>query len=266
VSYAAAIVDSLPSRLVEAAHAPYAARALVYALLVSRDGQVRTRQLALLEQRIEAALSSEVRALLAPLDDLDRGVRLPLVDMSLPALLALTDAQYRDFSDVVSALMAADERLDLFEWALQRVLLTHLAPNFDPRKRSGRRRVRWSGLRQLGPQLSVLLSTLARVNPSDPARVARAFDAGVRCLEEAGRVDRLVLLPVSQCGLGVLDEALRDLADAAPGLKRAIVTAAAEAVCSDDQLTVDEAELLRAVSDALGCPMPPILAGGHAPS
>ncbi len=259
VSYAAALVERLPARVVAAAHEPYAARALVYALLVSKDDAVRSRQLSELERR-DAALLPEVRALLQALDGQDRGVRLPLVDMSLPALLALTREQYRAFADVVQALMAADQRLDLFEWTLQRVLLTHLAPNFEPQAR--RSRVRFNGLHRLGPQLSTTLSTLAQVNAHDPERVQRAFDAGVRGLEGAGRVGPLSLLPREQCGLGVLDEALNDVADVAPGLKRTIVTACAETVCSDDRLTVDEAELLRAIADALGCPMPPVLALG----
>jgi hypothetical protein len=105
----------------------------------------------------------------------------------------------------------------------------------------------------------VTLSTLAQVHPEDPDRVQRAFDAGLARLSAAGRVS-VSLLPLDQCGLGALDQALYDLADAAPRLKRAIVLACAEAVCSDGHLTVEEAELLRAVADSLGCPMPPVLA------
>ena len=40
----------------------------------------------------------------------------------------------------------------------------------------------------------------------------------------------------------------------------------AEVVCADDALDVHEAELLRAVADTLGCPMPPVLPGSSRPS
>jgi Zn-dependent protease with chaperone function len=258
VSYAKGLVERLPAAVVSAAHEPYSARALVYSLLVSQDASVRTRQLFELERRVESSLLAEVNALLPSVDGIDRAAKLPVIDICLPALLELTAGQYQEFAGVVPVLMAADDRLDLFEWALQRVLLTHLAPAFESKPR--RSRVRFSGLRRLRPQLSALLSTLAQVHPEDPARVQRAFDAGAQRLAEAGRAG-VSLLPLDQCGLAALDEALSDLADAAPRLKRAIVLACAEAVCSDGRLTVEEGELLRAVSDALGCPMPPVLAG-----
>jgi Zn-dependent protease with chaperone function len=131
VSYAAGLVGRMPAAVSAAAHEPYSARALVYALLVSQDPGVRTRQLVELERRIDRTLHAEVKALLPSVDQLSRSARLPVVDVSLPALLELTPVQYQEFAGVVPVLMAADDTLDLFEWTLQRVLLTHLAPAFD---------------------------------------------------------------------------------------------------------------------------------------
>ena len=44
-------------------------------------------------------------------------------------------------------------------------------------------------------------------------------------------------------------------------LKRSLLQACAACVSHDNQVTVQEGELLRAISDALGCPMPPLIAG-----
>ena len=38
--------------------------------------------------------------------------------------------------------------------------------------------------------------------------------------------------------------------------------ACAACICVDGTVTIDEGELLRAVSDCLGCPMPPLIASG----
>jgi hypothetical protein len=254
LAYASRLVARLPQPIVAAAHETYGARALVYALLVASEPDVRSRQLRELSQRADPAVYAETLVLLPAVDRLDRSVSLPLVDMAMPALRELTREQYTAFREAVASLMAADERLDLFEWTLQRVLLTHLAPHFGREKRH---RVRYSGLRRLGPQLSVTLSTLAQVDSADPARVAHAFEAGAAQLSARN----LTLLPRERCDLGVLDRALFDLADATPALKRQIVAACAAVVCSDRELSVYEGELLRAVCDTLGCPMPPLRVG-----
>jgi hypothetical protein len=54
---------------------------------------------------------------------------------------------------------------------------------------------------------------------------------------------------------------LRQLARTGPKLKRELVRAAAATVAHDRRVTLDEGELLRAIADALDCPMPPLLPG-----
>ena len=65
-------------------------------------------------------------------------------------------------------------------------------------------------------------------------------------------------MPVAECGLQELDQALATLAGAAPNLKRKIIEAAVATVSADGYLQIQEAELLRAISDSLDCPMPPL--------
>jgi hypothetical protein len=43
-----------------------------------------------------------------------------------------------------------------------------------------------------------------------------------------------------------------------PPLKRQILSACAACIGADGRVTVEEGELLRAVADALGCPVPPL--------
>ena len=64
--------------------------------------------------------------------------------------------------------------------------------------------------------------------------------------------------PAARFGLAVthVDAALNRLADAAPGVKRRVVDAAAYAVSADGVVQADEAALLRAVCAALDVPLP----------
>jgi hypothetical protein len=59
--------------------------------------------------------------------------------------------------------------------------------------------------------------------------------------------------------LVAIDGALDELAAVVPNLKRGVVAACIACVLADRQVTVAEAELLRAVADSLGCPVPPLL-------
>ena len=66
------------------------------------------------------------------------------------------------------------------------------------------------------------------------------------------------LLGPARCGLDTLDVALTDLEQTAPKVKRRILQAAAVCITADQTVTHAEAELLRAVSALLDCPMPPL--------
>ena len=68
-------------------------------------------------------------------------------------------------------------------------------------------------------------------------------------------------MPFDQVGLEALDRALDTLAAVAPRGKRQLIDACAATIAADREVTVREGELLRAIADALGAPMPPILPG-----
>jgi hypothetical protein len=67
------------------------------------------------------------------------------------------------------------------------------------------------------------------------------------------------LEPLESCSLQSLDEALRVLNEASPKIKKAVLHAAVGCAASDNRVTIEEAELIRAIADALDCPIPPFL-------
>lgn len=131
LDYAAQLLREIPAGVSEAAHDSFSARAVVYALLLDSDTEVRKSQIALLESKGEPGVPELTRKLLPEIERLGTGYRLPLIDLALPALRELSRSQYERFKGVVRALVEADQRIDLFEWTLQRILLSHLAPSFE---------------------------------------------------------------------------------------------------------------------------------------
>ncbi|MCA9259122.1 MAG: M48 family metalloprotease, partial [Planctomycetales bacterium] len=251
--YAAELIASMPSELVDAAREPYGARAVMFALLLDKSRDVRAIQLQRVEQFASGDLTKEMLRLAPFADALDARARLPLVDLALPALRALSEPQYRAFVRCFRELVAADKRVGLFEWTLHRIILRHLAPQFE---RKPPVRVAYYGLKQLAAECSVLLSTLALADN----RIEDAPAALARGASELPDV-RVSMLSRSECGLNALHKALDRLAQLAPKLRGRVVAACAACICADREVTIAEAELLRGVCDMLDCPLPPLIAG-----
>src|SRR5690606_19062314 len=130
-----------------------------------------------LSRSADPGVFREVGALAPELDRLERPVRLPLVELALPALRELTVDQYDVFRTNMQVLVEADEAIDLFEWSLRRVLLHDLDVHFGRRHPPD---VRHRALEPLLPQVQVLLSLLAAAGHRDEEGRAEAFEAGRR--------------------------------------------------------------------------------------
>ncbi len=251
--YAHELVRTLPPNIVEAVHEPYGARAVIFALLLDKNEAVRKVQMEALADTTTPDIVELTNQIAPTVRQLDERVRLPLVDMSLPALRAMAQSQYLEFSTAFQKLVAADQRLGLFEWTLHRILLRHLSPQFN---RAAAPRIAYYGLQRLAQPCSVLLSTLAYAgNEIDEARTA--FTEASKHLPSI----KIELLPTGQCSLQHLDSALNKLAKVAAKHRERLIDACAAAICADDEVKIREAELLRGISDMLDCPMPPLLPG-----
>ncbi|MEE9211472.1 MAG: M48 family metallopeptidase, partial [Phycisphaeraceae bacterium] len=116
LAYAAGLIDALPTRIKQTVHEPFGARAVVYALLINTEPEPRDRQLTRLAEHADRPVYDETKAILPLMEQLDPAARLPLVDMAVPALRALSPKQYEAFGNNVDQLVKADQKMSLFEW------------------------------------------------------------------------------------------------------------------------------------------------------
>lgn len=249
--YVQELVEAMPQPVVDAAHDPYGVRAVIYATLLDRIPEVRGVQLQALATSADEFVFKLTGQLIPYADELDVRARLPLVDMTLPALRALSMSQYQEFAHCFLRLVQADNRLGLFEWTLHHILLRHLRPQFESVKPP---RIVYDNLNQVVESCSVLLSTLARASDGGERE---AFSSAAAQLNDVP----VQLLPKELCNLQQLDETLLKLSQVEPMQRQRLVDACAAAICADFEVKVAEAELLRAVCDMLDCPMPPLLPG-----
>lgn len=246
----------LPDRLADYADDPFSARAIVYALLLERDAGRRTRQLEALQKKADADVYRELLDVRPLVTALAPELRLPLLDLTLPALKALSEAQFRRFTGCIHLLMHADRKIDLFEYMLKRLLLRHLYPAFVRVRPLG---VHFDVAGEIAEEFACIARlTIASGRHADPERVYK----NAMQIFSSGRIPPMPALPA--CTVTALDHALRRLERAAPEIKERALKACVHCILADGNTTARETELLRAVADALDCPMPPLEVSGLA--
>ncbi|MGB6850603.1 MAG: M48 family metallopeptidase [Thermoanaerobaculia bacterium] len=251
LDYARSLIAGLPSDLTTSAREPTGACALLYALLLDEDPEIRARQLENLRQSADPYIFEQTVALSPKVDSCPPEARVTLLDLSLPALRLLSKPQYEALYDSVRGLVTADEKITLFEYMLQRALRRHLESHFGTTRPAA---VRYQSLTPVLRECAVLLSALARFGGRE--EMDQAFSAAVTELGAA-----LEVLPPQETSLREIDRALRRLDSLAPLLKRNVIRACTASIAADRRITVEEGELLRAVADSLDCPVPPFLPG-----
>ena len=228
---------------------------MIYALLLSPDDSVRTRQLTELDQKIDHTIYEKTVALYPAVAAVAAHAPLPMVNLALGGLRGMFEEDYVEFAQTLDWLTKSDGKIELFEFVLQKIILRNLSPQFGY---GAKTRVQYYALEPLIPDCAVVLSALANVSSGDAVEVQKAFACGRAALTATTDPD-LQLLPLDQCGINELDAALNRLALALPVIKKALLTACVEVVGADGVILETEAELLRAIADTLDCPMPPFL-------
>ena len=96
---------------------------------------------------------------------------------------------------------------------------------------------------------------MAEAGHQDQSNVEAAFSAATKTLEFSG----LQLVAKNKISLSDLDRSLQKLAKLKPLAKPRLLKACAASITHDQKIAPVEVELLRAFSDVLDCPMPPII-------
>jgi len=253
IDHARTIIESIPEQLKDAAHDISSSRAVVYALLLDRkEARIHTKQLNHLLQNADPAVAKLTESLSTPASTLKKELRLPLLDMTLASLAHLSDQQHQTFRANVKALVEIDNAIDLFEWVTLSVLTRHLDERFGLAAPSI---TQYYALGKLTDELSILLSTLAHSGAANKQQASTAFDLGHASLKNPGAR----LLPKQDATLPKLAESLATLSSCSWKLKRELLKSCALITAADHQITTTEAELIRAIADALGVPTPPLL-------
>jgi Zn-dependent protease with chaperone function len=258
VAYAGRLLDALPQRVRTAAHEPDQAAALLFALLLQPEPHADSRQWQVIDAHGGPALVAEVQTLLPDVRAAGSGARLPVLDLLLPALRELAPEQQEAVRSTAGTLVAADDRVDMFELALMHVLGRQLAGGRRPPHAAGDARG-GSRLSALRDEAELVLSAVAWSGAADGAAAQQTFSAGAAAVQH--QTGTLSLQPRDSLPVARIDAALGGLRTAAPAARRAFMDACVLVIAEDGRVHPQEAEMLRAVAEAVDCPMPPAATG-----
>ena len=249
VKYSLMLLESIPQAIRKELNDPMGAMAVVFAMLLDADANEKRRQIDHLKQVMPDEIVHHVSKLDKTVKRLDRGLKLPLLDLSLPMLRRMSTEQFQTFKQTISILVEADGKLNLFEYALQLIITNRLEAAFRP---AAKKRL----LKSIEPLINdavILISKLAIEGHKDPADAEKAFASAMTMIPASGSAG-MVKQPFHAVG-----NAISNFAVSAPGVKKTILNACAQCILFDRTVTIKEAELLRAIAYALNLPVPPFL-------
>ena len=247
------ILGAIPAPLRTQASDPYGARALLYALVAAPDDEARERQFAHLDREADTGVAPLTRTLFPATTALDPALRLPLIELTLPAVHALSSEQLTRFRGNLKTLLQLGGELPWLSWAVTRVVLAQIDGVAKP-PRDGHA----TPIHQLTGACSVVLSAASYANGDRDQAAQDDFDAGQHHLQ----LPAAKLVPVEVATPAAVEAALKQLAHLGPLHKRRLLRALVACIHADGSVNAEEAEFVRAIAEVLGCPIPPILADG----
>ena len=221
-------VHGLPAEFIQAAHNSDNAQLLVIAMLIATEGGLEGEEAARLQEvapdQNDLQLIERWHHQLTELHSLHK---ISLIDLSIPTLRRLSIPMKERFIALTRELIEADREVSLFEYMLQRVVERHLLRHAEGASYS---RVRYARFNQVRSQAEVISALM------------------MRC-----QTDEMIL---NEGEIRALDEALSAFEQSSPIVKNQLLEHTKGLALDDGILSNREAELLRAVADAIGCTIP----------
>lgn len=252
--YAVEFRESLPESIRAAARHPEHACALLYAMLLSEEENLRNQQLTELANRAGAEIHEASLMLWPEIRGIAQRTRLPLVNLALPALRQLPRTQFNQFQETLNWLIESDEQIVLFEFVLQKIIQRQIEPHFTKARPAA---TQFYSIKPLAPDCEIILSALAHTGQTDLGEITNAFQAGAPFIRTGGTP--LTLRAAEACGLNEISGSLDRLGLAVPQIKKNLLEACIRVVGADGVIQENEAELLRGIAETLDCPLPPFL-------
>lgn len=232
-------IKELPQHLVRFSHCAYESRAVVYALLSSKNEKTATLQW----ERVQGSMDPKVQEIFTEvkkqIKDLNRNQRLSLANLSLTGLRQLSKKQFQQFKENCKKMVAHDRTRDIFEWCLAQVVLAPLECQFNENIRS-----RETSIASASHHVQYLLNVLGEYGETKRESLFKVCES----------LD-ISYMEIPSPDLGTLAASMPYLMNLKHEDKQKVLSASIIMVQHDGKVSEEEAQLLRAFCLIFGCPM-----------
>ena len=242
-------LNQLPDEITEDVHSSFGACMLMHCLLMELARPAIAKiQLAILKEGLSPRQYSSLLAIRKKASWISRDLFLTLIDLCLPALKQLSAIQYRTFMGHLSQLIVADEHVSIFEWCIFKILRYNLDQKVQTKeKKFDLKATSWAS--------EALLSILSMIGNNDVA-AETAFNNAQALLSIP---QQLSFKAEIRDNTEALEKATDLLKNLKPLQKPRLLKAMVNCINADGIVSLEEAELLRAVASILDCHIPPLL-------
>ncbi|MCA9749828.1 MAG: hypothetical protein KC414_12040, partial [Romboutsia sp.] len=251
IEYAKKIAEQIPEQLKNAAHSKDFVQALFFAIVIFRENDTDIdTSIKLIAQTYDNATIDAMKRYLTILKQQNISIILPLIDLSLTTLKELTKEQLVIFVKTIHTVFKSDKQISLFE-----LLTSTLILNEVHKKSNTTDPIKYKNTKDLQKTFSNILYYLTQAGGGSNELQQQTYDKTMQLL---GFNDYPPITSKS-FSLKQLGEQLKNLKFMAPNLKSIFLEACVECILHDNQTTLQEAEILRAICYLMDLPMPPVI-------
>jgi len=243
--------------LVEKSQDPMEAMALVLAVLACEEGKkvqpINWQQV--LSSETVKGLDVLVKKQLELILSVDLVNKLPLIELTMPALKSLSKKQYLEFKALLQTVMDFDGQKTIFEQSVFQLVTRYLDVHFGLVKAN---QVRYRKAKQVAMELQIVLSALVHYGHNDSSEKLNqltmdlAFNKAVKHL----KLDDLQRIEIDEQHQQMFERSVDKLLYCSEALKQQIVEALVLCIEHDGKIEPVEKELLLAIAATMNAPIP----------
>lgn len=243
------LLAGIPVPLLDLCKEPFGARCVIFAILLDSEvSAIQEQQINLIQNRLEKDTDNLTLKIFSQLKSISCFEKFALIEECASPLRELSARQLKEFSEVIDGLIKMDQRIDLFEWSIQKVIFNHL--NLESKSKAHNPHGSSSVSKNLGG-CAQFIGALAHYG-GRKEHAKDSFNQGIAQLNS----DTNISIPaIEKCGIDTLEDALPRLQKMSASAKRLFLSACIVTAEHDHKISETEFLILRGLAAAISCPM-----------
>lgn len=238
--------QKIPNNIVEATHNAYSARAVVYALSLSKKTDDKQAQNHFIKTRAHPRTLTIYNSLSTSISNLNASFKFMVLEMCMPSLSNLSGTQDAHFKSVLKNILSLNSHPELFEWCVfQRVINHNQQENLSNHS-----------LDELFTPISNILICIAKLTTKNHKQ--KAFLEGLLIIwPEYRKSPKSFFTRINKnANLNTWSSSLSEIRKLRALSRPAVLKAIAKIIEYDQEITQNELDTFRLMSSILDCPIP----------